>query len=226
MDRKNLRINRREFVVGGTTAVAAFAAYTPSLFAAEPQLRDPLISVGYLSGLPSFTRRALRRPASFQLADTVLTGDPAFFRHGARVRVHSIHVDPRHSLSLDVLYSVPELGKKVPYFAWTSGGNSVAFNVPVEVQGTVDLEIERRIGTGATAVIERGMISFSALSARDSFKLNPGTYALALRNPGDAEPDWRSIRIGETGLVSENLGQTSPVDFHYMLVTINFQTAA
>lgn len=226
MDRKKSGFNRREFVVGGATAVAALAASTPSLFAAEQKARQALISVGYLTPSPSFTRRALRAPMSFQSAEGVLTGDPAFFSRGARIRVSGVHADRDHALSIDVLYSVPELGKKVPYFAWTSGGNGVAFNAPVEVMTTLDMQVERRVGTGGSAVIERGVLSFTALSARDSYKLNPGTYALAFRNAGEAEPDWRSIRMDKGTLLTESLGQLSPVKFNYLLLNVDYQTAA
>lgn len=227
MDSKKLRINRRQFVVGGTTAAAALATSASSLFAGETrEVRDALVSVGYSSGTASFSRRAVRRPVFFQMADRILTGDPAFFRTGARIRIHEFRMKPHEDLSLQVLFSVPELGKKIPFLAWKTGSNGLSFNIPVEVLGTVDFELERRSGSGEKAVVERAAIALTALTHRGAYKLNPGTYALAIRNPGQAEPDWRSIRVGkDKGLVFDRMGEEMLVDFDYLLLTVNYQTA-
>lgn len=226
MDRKTPGINRREFVVGGTTAAVALATSSSTLFAGEPvEVRDAMVSVGYSSGL-GFTRRAARRHVFFQTANSVLTGDPAFFGTGARFRIHEFRMKPEHDVSLQVLFTAPELNRKIPFLAWKTGGNALSFNIPVEVMGTVDFELERRSPSGEGAILERAALAFTALTNREAYKLNPGTYALALRSPGQTEPDWRAIRLGkDKGLVYERMGQETLVDFDYLLLTVHYQTA-
>lgn len=232
-------LNRRQFVVLGGTAVFTMAAGLPVF--GSTVLPTSFVSVGFC---PTHSRLRIggrtSSPAPFVDAGTVLSGDPRFFRNGARLRLHSFQRGPgnrrQERIDVEALFRVPELDTPVPYFAFSSiesssrkmTSHSVAFNVPVESTSDFEIAIERRSLERSTGP-ERAVIPFAVNDGGSpSIKLNDGLYAFAFLGAGEKAPDWRSVRSGtivRTGdvspvrLVDDGLG--GPVPFDYLLMSIS-----
>jgi hypothetical protein len=238
-------IDRRQFVLLGSFTVAGLASGFPLLASSERPLS--FVSIGHH---PGATRSRVVRPAAggslpFRSANSILSGDPTMFRHGARLRLHDFHraVRPANGerLAIDVLYSVEGLPDAVPFHAWSAlagrnadeNSSSIAFNVPVESVGAVKLAFERR-PAGDPGAVERVEIPF-AVNDLDTpaVRLISGIYAIAFLRAGDHEPDWSSIRpdrvLGGTSrpvtLIQDSFSGIRPLSFDYILLSVSRRTA-
>ena len=231
-------ISRRQFVILGSVAGAALASGVP-LFGGE--ILDPrFVSVGY-HPLRGRMRGVVRRPANpltFVDATTIAAGDPRFFRNGAKLRIHDFRraagAPASERVDVEMLFSVPEVIEPLPFYAFSSffrGGRpmqskSVAFNVPVESTGTVDLAILRQ----SAGFEDRTVVSFSVNDGpAPAIRLIEGLYAIALLRPGQPRVDWSSVRAdgvvernvrSSVSLVQDSWDGPAPVHFDYLLVSL------
>lgn len=177
---------------------------------------------------------------SFVDASTIGSGDPVFFRNGGKLRIHDFrragHSNGSERVDVEALFAIPELDQSVPFFAFSSisgpsrqmTANSVAFNVPVESTGTVDLAILRQNLDQTSG--DRAVVSFTVNDGpTPAFKLNEGLYAIAILQNGQQPPDWRSIRTSSivprdarvpVSLVYDSFGEKTPVPFDYLLLSV------
>ena len=234
-------VNRRQFVVLGSVTMAGIAARFP-IFAAG--VDGSRVSVGYQAGRARLRMggRGSAAPMSFVDASSVLSGDPRFFRDGARFRLHGFNRATTGTIAeridVEMLYQVLELDEPAKFYAFTSiegpqrkmTSNPVTFNVPVESTSKVELAIERAT-LGANAVAERSSITFDINDGSGgALKLNEGLYALALLRNGQPAPDWSSIRVSSVvsadskkplSLVSSSFGGNGDVPFDYLLLSVS-----
>jgi hypothetical protein len=231
------QLNRRQFVVLGSTAAAALVV-SPSALAAGP-VTDKSLSVGYCSSARRLRSRTPAPPISFSSAKGGAVSGDGSLLGGARLRLHDFHSSRRAAerLSIDVLFSTDELAEKVPFYAWTadtgSGGKSspISFNFPVQSVGSVDLLVSRREGTAAP---ETTKVSFSVNSGGDTIPLAPGIYAIAFLRAGDREPNWNFIRPeglnssdakSSLTLIEDSLTGSEPVAFDYLFMSVSYPKA-
>ena len=196
--------SRRDFIKVGSGALVVATLGNIGELHAAPAKNAPAASVGFWAGQPQGEHRLQLSSLDYLVpAASILSGDPSFFRGGARAKVGDVwrpETARRQAanFALDVLYDVN--GEKVPYYAWSFSNRSakspavrssnVAFNVPVESTGTLDLVL--------TAPGGPRTIRFSVNSGRDTLKLRPGYYFVALPEGGN-EPaiDWTRVRVRE-----------------------------
>lgn len=229
-------INRRQFVILSSVAVAGFASGSPLL---GGTVLDPrFVSVGYVPFMRP-VRGVARRPSSpraFVDASTLATGDPLFFRDGARMRILGAYrsATSQDRLDVEVLFSPQELPEPVPFFAYSSyrrdgrfmSSNSIAFSVPVESTGTVDVAIAR----SGTEINDRTVVSFTVNDGPSpAIKLEQGLYAIALLDGQSERIDWSSVVVSERPkpggdgiptLSRVGFEGSSPVDFDYVLISM------
>lgn len=232
MSDNKTHLNRREFIAAGSIAVAGLAIPAGRAVAAAGDA--PLsLSVGFWGGAPRMIRRFISAPATFDAAQSVLTGDPSLFSLGARLSfrgIHRAHTEQRRSVFIDALAKTTD--GTTPFFAFThvEDGFGVrssppsGFTMDVDTQGTVDLNVRTRFGVQPEASTT---VSFAINSAEGALKLNRGVYVFAF---ADRAPDWRSIRFAEgmkvdtfvTGgkaLLASAIDDR-PVDFDYVVMTV------
>ena len=239
----DLSLDRRRFIHLGSAATF-FLAITGKA-AARPlraQVTEEIAvaSVGYWAAAPRAMSRFRSSSAPYLVpAQSLLSGDPRFFRAGARVgvwgfwRVEEARTRPA-SFELDVLYDSEE--GKIPFHAWSfrrdasqrgSRGQRVTFNAPVDALGTLDFIVRH----GAS----EQLLPFTVNTA-DAVPLRPGYYFIAFAE-GDAPLaiDWTRVRLregarpgafdesGESLLVTEgSFGELVPVAFNYLVVYVDF----
>ncbi|MGA7614702.1 MAG: hypothetical protein WBX15_05910 [Thermoanaerobaculia bacterium] len=230
-------IDRRRFVILGTAATAGLALRS-NLFA-ESWQNPSFVSVGYCSTVRRVRTRRAPGPRFFESATGVPGGDPAFFRDGARFRIHdfcraSAPATPER-IDVDVLFPAEGLEQKVSFLAWQSrsnGGsegtaNPLAFRIPVQSTGTTDVVMRRRIGE----IDENVTIPFSVNDGAAAIKLNHGIYAIALLREGDSAPRWGSVQAEGVNpaedrmsirLVRDSLDGPVPVTFDYLLLSVSY----
>lgn len=215
--------DRREFLITGSAALGALAT-APFAGGSEAAFQSAMVPVGYWDDVPGLFQR-LGLTSSFVPAESVLAGDPTLFGTDARFRVHGyrgVAADGQwEHISLDVLFDVPELGRKIEHFAWTTiarGGRlessrSLSFRVPVDPMGTTDLCLERRSFAATAGVTNRSVIRFSVNPVTGAIPLRRGIYAIALLDHGQSVPDWRSVRLGRPASAS-GVGPAVLLDAH------------
>src|SRR5688572_22308764 len=195
-------IDRRVFIATGTAAVAGLAA--PSLFA-QSEAAAPLISVGYWPRVQKMRAAANPKHVGVYAAESITVSEPSFLRTGARIRISGIRRAGETPLlvTVDIKQKADLVDEKVAYYAWSYkaspkgivASSPVAFNVPVEMDSTLDLIVRVRTARGeATRVVP-----FTVGSAEGALKLNSGSYILAM---GDRVPDWTWLRFEDDSLVS------------------------
>lgn len=208
--------SRRDFIVLSSGAlVLATLGSSGELHAASAQSL-PAASVGFWAGIPKAARRFRSTSIPYLVpAESILSGDPSFFSAGARAFVRGIWrpeaVRSRvAAFALDVLYDAN--GQKVPFYAWSyavrSSGSpairssNLAFNVPVDPLGTLDLVLSAPDGART--------IRFSVNSASGTLKLRPGYYFVALpEGQSQGAVDWTRVRVRE-GAVPYRLDADGP----------------
>lgn len=232
------QVTRRTFVIVGSTALAGLAVVSPA-HAASPQ-EVGFVSVGYWDNTRLLRSRIARPPRHFVPAESVLSGDPAFFASGARFRVHDYRrrasSDARaESISVEALYSADGVEEKLPFYAWSTyirpgynlESSPTSFVIAVDVGSPLQLALERRVPSDGTT--ERVTIPLGVNFGEPGLKLNAGTYAIALLRNGEPEPDWRAIRLEGAStnekkiplsLVKDSTGEVVPVNFDYLLVSV------
>ena len=230
--------NRRDFIKVSSGALVIATLGTADLRAASPE-NIPLASVGFWPGVPKAARR-FKSPAAPYLvpAASILAGDPAFFSAGARAFVRGLWRpqstrNQAAAFALDVMYDVE--GQKVPFHAWSFASrsldsnafrsNNLAFNVPIDALGTLDLVLSTPEGAKS--------IRFSVNSAPDTLKLRAGYYFVALPEGQQGQAiDWTRIRIREDAvpyefesdgagvLTTGGFGEETAVSFSYLVVFV------
>ena len=198
--------NRRDFIrISSGALVVASLGSSRELLAAEQNL--PAASVGFWAGVPKESRRFELSGLPYLVpAESILNGDPSFFRGGARAHVRGVWRpeavrDRAASFAMDVLYDAD--GQKVPFYAWSFANRSdrspafrssnIAFNVPVDALGTLDLVLSAPDGPRS--------IRFSVNSGAGTLKLRPGYYFVALpEGPTEQAIDWTRVRVREGAL--------------------------
>jgi hypothetical protein len=232
--------SRRDFIrLSSGALVIATLGNAGDLHAASAQ-SIPAASVGFWPGIPKAARRFRSSALPYLVpAESILAGDPAFFSAGARAFVRGVWRteaarDRAAAFALDVMYDAD--GGKVPFHAWSFAARSVdspafgssrlAFNVPVDAQGTLDLVLSAPEGPRT--------IKFSVNSAPDSLKLRPGYYFFALpEGPNQQDIDWTRVRIRD-GAVPHQIephgpgvlsmgsfaGQEESVPFSYLVLSV------
>jgi hypothetical protein len=102
--------------------------------------------------------------------------------------------------------------------------SNVAFEVPVDALGTVDVVLSR--------AHEPQTLKFSVNSGADTLKLRTGFYFIALRETGSGRNvDWSNVRIREGALPRvipadsgvlevDGLFGARPVDFSYLVIQV------
>jgi hypothetical protein len=230
--------DRREFIKLSTGALLTVTLANGTDLRANPVVGPgSVVSIGFWQGVPTLARRYSRASAAFlSAAESIPTGDPAFFRTAARVSVRGmwrperLHTQPS-SHSLDVLYD--QGGEKVPFMAWSHrvsqhapvASNRLSFNVPVDALGTVDLVV----ASGS----RRQQIRFTVNSQPDAINLRPGYYFIAFREDGDPAIDWSRIMIRDGALpkadlsgsgvlaTSDILAVSDEVPFSYLVLRVD-----
>lgn len=230
--------DRREFIKLSAGALLT-ATFVPGVdVRANPVAGSgSVVSIGFWQGVPSLARRYRHSSAAFlSAAESIPTGDPAFFRTAARVSVRGMWRPERlrsqpAAHALDVLYD--QAGEKVPFMAWSHrvsqhtpvASNRLSFNVPVDALGTVDLVV----ASGA----RRQQIRFTVNSQPESINLRPGYYFIAFREEGDPAIDWSRIMIRDGALpkadprgpgvlaTSDILAASDEVPFSYLVLRVD-----
>lgn len=239
----DLSLDRRKFIRLGSAATFFLAvgskAMARPLRAAITQ-EIPVASVGFWSGASRSVSRFRSASAPYLVpAQSLLSGDPRFFRAGARIgvwgfwRVEEARPRPA-SFELDVLYDSEE--GKIPFHAWSfrrdasqrgTRGQRLTFDAPVDAMGTLDFVVRRDAA--------EQLLPFTVNSA-DAVPLRPGYYFIAF---GEGEEplsiDWTRVRLregarpgafdeaGESLLVTEGaFGEPVAVPFNYLVVYVDF----
>jgi hypothetical protein len=232
MSEKNHHINRREFIATGSLVVAGLAIPTGKAIAADGA--SPLaLSVGFWGGAPRMVRRFISAPATFDAAQSVLTGDPSLFSLGVKLSFRGIYrtqTDQKRSVLVDALQKTAD--STLPFFAFTHVEDGVgvrssppsAFSMDVDTQGTIDLSFRSRFGAQPEAST---VVSFAINSADGALKLNRGVYIFAF---ADRAPEWRTVRFadGMTAAAFVTGGKPllasaiddRPVGFDYVVMTV------
>lgn len=230
-------MNRRSFLQVSAAAAACAVLHVPRAAAAE-NASVSLVSVGYWGGVPSLARRLnLSTRDSLVPAESILTGDPAFFARGARFAIRGFWRgeslrNERAGFSLDVLYEVED--QSVPFKAWSyrhRGGNlsfqssNASFVAPISTTRPLEFVVSREES--------RQTLAFSVNSAEGALKLRPGFYFFALRER-DSSPaiDWSRIALRkglgpglsdqerEGLLVVRDVLGDEPVPFSYLMLRV------
>lgn len=235
-------LNRRQFVILGSATVAGLAIGAPVFGTGRILDSSSFVSVGFHAGRTRLRLggRGSSTPMSFVDASTLVSGDPIFFRNGGKLRIHDFrragHGNGSERVDVEALFAIPELEQAVPFYAFSSisgpsremTAHSVAFNMPVESTGTVDLAILRQNLDQTSG--DRAVVSFTVNDGpTPAFKLNEGLYAIAILQNGQQPPDWRTIRTSSivprdarvpVSLVHDSFGEETPVPFDYLLLSV------
>ncbi|HSP15265.1 MAG TPA: hypothetical protein VLV78_10985 [Thermoanaerobaculia bacterium] len=222
MSNAEKHVNRRQFLVTGSLAVAGLTMPGVMHAAAKAPAAALPLSVGFLADASR----------SFQAAESILTGDPTLFSRSARFSFRGMRRFPSDNLNvlIDVIFHT--VAGDVPFFAFThpeagksvSNSSPASFLVPVPTTGAIDLSVKVR---RASAPEVSGTISFAVNSVSDALKLNRGAYILAI---SDRAIDWTSVRLadgtqpstfisgGEPLLLRTN--DANEVSFDYVVMTV------
>ena len=235
-------LNRRQFVILGSASVAGLAIGTPAFATSRILDSSSFVSVGFHAGRTRLRLggRGSLAPMSFVDASTVGSGDPIFFRNGGKLRIHDFRRAEQSGgserVDVEALFAIPELDEPAPFYVFSSisgpsrkmTAHSVAFNMPVESTGTVDLAILRQSLDQTSG--DRALVSFTVNDGpAPAYKLNEGLYAIAILQNGQQPPDWRRVRTSSivqrdarvpVSLVYESFGEEMPVPFDYLLLSV------
>lgn len=243
---KNL-IDRREFLVLGSTAAVGFvAASAVGNPLALTTRAEPFVSVGYFGG-GGRSRTSHRGGGTGLLpAASLTTSDASLISSGVAVSIRGYWTpagdQSERTVSLMAGYPTLSGNDKPQFAAWTSvlgrqrstASNPVTFTMPVDPVDTIDLVVERSGG----GILERNVVSLSVNPAPGALRLNRGFYVIAVLPSGGAVPDWGGIRLrdaapersdprGAGPLLASFLGDVAPVPFDYFLVSFDTpETAA
>jgi hypothetical protein len=151
--------------------------------------------------------------------------DGRFITRGARISVSGASgapQDPSHRRTVELLtmfsyFDGAEL-REAPFRAWgcsrTTGcqGNTVRFNVPVDLEQRVRFNVgvesgatgsattrRRAIGGGSGADAKTLPVTLSLRDEKDAFRLTRGIFVIVPLFENDAEPQWSLWRIGRAG---------------------------
>lgn len=194
-------IDRRTFIAVGSAAIAGLAT-TPL---GAQSIPAAVVSVGYSpfhSG-----RRAIRSVSWRDLvqASSIMSTEPSFLRTGARVSIRGNA--PRAAVTVDVHHGADLVDGKVLFLAWRNESNGISFNVPVEMDRTLDIAV--------TVNKLRQVFAFTVADAEGALKLNSGMYVFAI---GERAPSWSSLRM-ESNVLKNFDG--SDVGFDHIVMTVS-----
>jgi len=249
--RREWALGRREFLVLGTAAAAGAAATSlraGTIATIATPTGGAILSVGFAGQLDAGA--PLLAAARFRQADA------EFGRSGARVTVlgawrpDAVAGEP---VSFRLAAFFPHVGPdgRAPFLAWSqafdlrgaSHGKSVAFNVPLDEDGTLPISLERvdltpsRFATlfartvsparsavlpNLTALDASGNVCRLTSGCTGDVRLREGTYFIALRRSNaDRAPNWSSISVEAADLRSGG----RPVLFEYVALSVRHATA-
>lgn len=198
-------MDRRTFIAVGTAAIAGLT--TTGLSAQPGPTR--IVSVGFRPYVSRTRAVGNARGTGLFDATSVTFSEPSFMRTGARFSIRGMQRGSSTPLSfvLDVHHPADDVEGKVVFHAWAIGSNRLSFNVPVELERTVDIAVT--IGKA------RHVFPFTVGSVEGALKLNPGKYIFAV---GDRTPSWSALRM-ENDVLKTLDG--SAVDFDYVVVSVS-----
>lgn len=215
-------IDRRHFIVIGSTAVAGLAVLP---LGAQTAGSRPQVFVGFAPRVAR-SRAIGRSGAAIFAAETIATTEPSLARTGARFSFRGLQRRDAGSLKLhlDVMHQADGVEAQVPFQAWTydasargiKSSNPVGFTVPVDSVRPLDLKFV--VSTGGADVNQR--ISFTVAGAEGAISLNSGSYIFAI---AERAPDWSSLRIDGEKLTHGHEGV--PVAFDYLILSVSSPAA-
>ena len=199
-------IDRRTFIAVGTAAIAGLA--TTGLQAES--LAGDVVSVGFR---PFITRGRLTgsdRGALLLEASSLSVTEPSLMRTGARLTVRG--ASTRSRIAVDVIHHADNVDDKVVFHAWRTGSNGLSFEVPVELERTLDIAVN--VGG------KRKVFPMAVGAAQGALKLNTGKYIFAV---GDRAPAWSTLRMENDTLTNFD---GTPVGFDYVVVSVDTPSLA
>lgn len=214
-------MNRREFLISGSTGLAAVALGIPSSVQALAATTAAAIAIGYVPetrGRHRGVRIEVPDEPSVISAKAILQPDPAFLRLDARIRILGLQKPASAPFTLSVHYRIDD-GRIVPFHAWSTGSPPIRFTAPAEVDHGILLSVESATGTQRTARL-------ALVTGGDTPKLRRGTYFLAPTE--DSEPRWSSYQYvpvaseGRRLLCRQTLDGYEPVPFDCLIVNIDY----
>jgi hypothetical protein len=240
MTKKRHLIDRREFVVASSAALATVVAVNPKLFA-QAAVTPRRLAVGYAP---------LDDSAALVEAASIPAGDGGFISRGARVWLSGMSgapADPsaRRAVEMRVYYSYLDGAERrdAPFYAWSgsrknsSQGVPTSFTVPLDATQKIKLAVgletgnrnagsptTRRQAVTQTTVSDQELpLSLSLQSDPNELKLARGFYVIVPMFDGDSEPRWGTYHLdriaGRWGL--RQIGGT-PVTFEHFVLRIDY----
>ena len=225
-------IGRRQFLISTTTCALASVAVGPRLFASAA--REPKSIVAGFVPLTVEAAAADTFEFNVSAADRLPSGDGAFVRTDARIRVAGVSGgDPDHRRSREFVthFTVSEGAERIvlPFTAWrcvrlADCNSPVSFNVPVDEEQTIRFSVR----AGDSAGTEEKVIPFelTLLSGKRAAKLNRGYYVIVPLYDRQAAPDWSSYSLrrtnGRWALHELSLGEPRPVSFEHFVVRVDY----
>jgi hypothetical protein len=239
MSKKRLLIDRREFVVASSAALATVVAVSPKLFAQTAVPKR--LAVGYAP---------LDDMAAVVDAASIPSGDGGFISRGARVSISGMSgapADPsaRRAVEMRVYYSYLDGAERrdAPFFAWSgsrknsSQGVPTSFTVPVDATQKIKLAVgletgnrnagsptTRRQAVTETTVSDKELpLNLSLLSDPNELKLARGFYVIVPMFDGDSEPRWGTYHLDRIAgrWALRQIGGT-PVAFEHFVLRIDY----
>jgi hypothetical protein len=170
----------------------------------------PLMGVGYWNG-------TFAEPSSHRLvnAEHLSSGDRAFIKSGARVRIAGFWRAPQHeneplTVGVNVHFAVAGAPDgRAPFIAWASvsparTAGPTTFTVPVDALNPIELSVDTATRVASSGPLHRDLPqptraeSFLRIGTGgdDIAKLRRGVYFVAVRESSkDPRPDWSSIHV-------------------------------
>lgn len=244
-----LKIDRRQFVIAGSTGLVGFSILVPSLFAEGLPVQG---SIGYWMGserVPDLSacRNGKLDDVWFDVvsAATLPQSDPRFIDTGLRVSVWSMQGEETLGgirsvvLTSEVRAGDAGQGKMLPFHVWSleraprrKASSPVGFNATVEYGRPVDLLLS--LGTATrTRGVRQGdapvpdvRFRFSLEDGLDA-RIARGVYFLGFTTaPIEWERyEYRALVEGEgRQLLDRTLAGVRPVGFPYFVVAIDHGT--
>jgi hypothetical protein len=242
-----IKIDRRQFVIAGSTGLIGLSMMAPKLAADGRPLRA---SIGYLLGSEHVTdlgecRNGQIEESLFMVvpATKIPQSNPRFISTGMRVSVWSFRGEDElgaiRSISLTSEVQADVMGKArvLPFHVWSlerapvrKESSPVGFNATVEFGRPVDLLVSLGAATRTRGVrpgdapVPDVRFRFSLEDGPDA-RISRGVYFLGF---GPDEVSWDRIRFVNTGgetvnrqLVENTLGGARPVVFPYFVIAID-----
>ena len=221
---------RRQFLKATTCALATVAVGPRLIAALAP---EPKTIVAGFAPLSVEATSADAFDFNVSSADRLSSGDGAFLRTDARIRVAGVSgVDPHHRRSREFVthFTVSKDGERMvlPFTAWRCArvvecNSPVSFNIPVDENQNIRFSVRANDNSAEELALP---VELTLLDSGSSAKLNRGYYIIVPIYEGQALPDWSSYSLRRTNgrwAVHElSFGQIRPVAFEHFVVRIDY----